>query len=95
VTAPTIDLRDHTAAFDAAGALTPRPEDSVKLHPRTLPVQRARIELDELVWKWMNAHDVTYVEAVRCLLEVTQTITKYQLREERHPGDPERKADEE
>jgi hypothetical protein len=67
----------------------------MKLHPRTMPVQKARNELDAMVWNWMKAYDVTYVEAVRCLLEVMQTITKYQLREERHPDDPDAKADEE
>jgi hypothetical protein len=65
----------------------------MKLHPRTPLVQQARTALDSLVWDWMTAHDVTYVEAVRCLLEVTQGITKYQLRMERHPGDPDAKAD--
>jgi hypothetical protein len=67
----------------------------VKLHPRTLPVQQASNELDGLVWDWMERHDLTYVEAVRCLLETTQGITKYVLRDERHPDDPEHKADEE
>jgi hypothetical protein len=66
----------------------------MKLHPRTLPVRSARNELERLVWEWMARHDVTYVEAVRCLLDVTERITTYQLREERHPGNPEHKADE-
>jgi hypothetical protein len=66
----------------------------MRLHARTLPVQSARLDLETKVWEWMQEHDVTYVEAVRCLLEVTQEITKYQLREERHPGDSDHKADE-
>jgi hypothetical protein len=34
------------------------------------------------------------VEAVRCLLGQTHDLTRLQLREERHSGEPERKADE-
>jgi hypothetical protein len=67
----------------------------MKLHPRTTKVNVARNELDTAVWQWMERHDLTYVEAVRSLLAITETITKYQLRMERHPDDPERKADEE
>lgn len=67
----------------------------MRLHSRTMPVSRAQSELGIWVWKWMDDHNLTYVEAVRCLLEVTQGITKYQLRQERHPDDPDAKADEE
>lgn len=67
----------------------------MRLHARTMPVGRAQSELGIWVWEWMKTHDLTYVEAVRCLLEVIQGITKYQLRQERHPDDPDAKADEE
>lgn len=66
----------------------------MKLHERTLPVQRAENELGTLVWQWIERHDLTYTEAVRCLLSITQGVTKYQLRQERHPDDPDTKADE-
>ena len=67
----------------------------MRLHPRTMPVQRAgnaiRAELDRL----QQQHDLTDIEMLRILIEHQQAITKYMLREERHPGDPDRKADEE
>jgi hypothetical protein len=66
----------------------------VRLHERTALVSRAKTELNALVWEWMDKRDVTYVEAVRCLLEVTSNITRYQLRMERFPDDPDHKADE-
>jgi hypothetical protein len=67
----------------------------VRLHPRTLPVQRAgnaiRSELDRL----QQEHDLTDIEMLRILLDHQHNLTKYMLRAERHPEDPERKADEE
>jgi hypothetical protein len=66
----------------------------MRIHPRMPIVDRAGLELSRLVWAWMNEHDLTYVEAVRCLLGQTQELTKFMLRHERHPDDSERKADE-
>lgn len=66
----------------------------MRVHPRTQVVERASNELSRLVWAWMEEHDLTYVEAVRCLLSQTQELTKFMLRHERHPEDPDRKADE-
>ncbi|WP_341719844.1 hypothetical protein QQG74_09160 [Micromonospora sp. FIMYZ51] len=67
----------------------------MRLHARTMPVQRAsnaiRAELDRL----QDEHDLTDIEMLRVLIEHQQNITKYMLRAERHPNDPERKADEE
>lgn len=60
-----------------------------------MPVSKACTELGLTVWEWMDFHNLTYVEAVCCLLEVTQGITRYQLRQERHPDDPDANADEE
>jgi hypothetical protein len=69
-------------------------EADVRLHPRTLPVQSAsnkiRTELDRL----QEQYDLTDVEMLRVLLDHQQSMTKYWLREERHPDEPDRKADE-
>jgi len=66
----------------------------MKLHPRTLPVQRAANELELLLIRFQEEHELTDVEMLRALLETSQRITKYMLREERHPGEPDHKADE-
>lgn len=66
----------------------------MRLHEGMMPVQKAsnaiRTELDRL----QEEHDLTDIEMLRILIEHQQTITKYMLRAERHPDDPERKADE-
>lgn len=67
----------------------------MKLHPRTLDVQRASSAIRGRLLDMQETHGLTDVEMLRVLIEHLQTITKYLLREERHPGDPERKADEE
>jgi hypothetical protein len=67
----------------------------VKLHPRTLPVQGASIAIRTELDMLQERHGLTDVEMLRVLIEHQQTLTKYLLREERHPGEPERKADEE
>jgi hypothetical protein len=66
----------------------------VRLHPRTLPVQAAEADLRQYVASWVERHDLTWTEAVRGLLAVTERLTTHQLREERHPADPDRGADE-
>lgn len=66
----------------------------MRVHPRTQPVQMAEIELNRMVWEWMERHDLTYVEAIRGLTHQIDELTKYMLRQERHPDQPDRKADE-
>lgn len=106
----------------------------MRLHPRTLPVQRAGRDLDERLWNraveqnldydealhdaasYLTAtlagggepggeiaaivdevqaeHHLTAVELARALLAHMETLTRYMLRMERHPDDPDRKADE-
>lgn len=67
----------------------------MRVHPRVAIVQQAEVDLNRLVWDWMNRHDLTYIEAVRCLLGRTEELTKFMLRHERHPENPEQKAGEE
>lgn len=66
----------------------------MRTHPRLHLVQTAERKLDQLVWDWMSEHDVTYTEAMSCLIQVSQRINMYQLRMERHPDNPDRKAGE-
>jgi len=58
-------------------------------------VQRAHGELAGLISEWWGKQDLTVIELVGILLQETQAIHKYALRAERHPDDPDRKADEE
>lgn len=66
----------------------------MKLHPRTLPVQHAENELRGRLLDWQIEHDLTDVEVIRALLGLGHEWSKYLLRAERHPGDPDTKADE-
>jgi hypothetical protein len=58
-------------------------------------VEAASAKLHTLLVEFQVEHDLTYVEMAGLLLERQQTLVKYMLRDERHPDDPERKADEE
>jgi len=67
----------------------------LRLHARTMPVQRAHAELGMMISKWWGEQDgLTPAELVGILLQETASIHKYVLRAERHPDDPGRKADE-
>ena len=66
----------------------------LRLHPRTLPVQSAGADLSLLLIDWQDTRDLTDTETLGLLAEQVQRIHKRLLRAERHPGDPDRKADE-
>ena len=66
----------------------------MKLHPRTLPVQGAEASIGLALIDMQREHDLTDVEMLRALLSCIQHISTHLLRAERHPGDPDRKADE-
>ena len=67
----------------------------LRLHPRTMTVQHASNELHGYLLQLMDTHDLTWAELAVILTERQQSALKYVLRAERHPDDPERKADEE
>jgi hypothetical protein len=67
----------------------------MKLHPRTLPVQHASLSIRDHLCRLQEEYGLTDVEMIRVLTEHQMTVTKWMLREERHPGQPEHKADEE
>ena len=67
----------------------------LKLHKRTMLVQRARADLGMYLCTFQKEHDLTDVELAQILTRQLESVLKYVLRAERHPGDPERKADEE
>ena len=66
----------------------------IRLHPRTMQVQRAGAALTQLLLDWQEEHDLTCIETATALTGQLDRQLKYALRHERHPRDPERKADE-
>lgn len=66
----------------------------MQLHPRTLKVQEAGAEIGLAVVKLAEKHDLTAIEVMKCLLQCAQSWNTMSLREERHPENPDHKADE-
>lgn len=66
----------------------------VQLHPRTRPADRARSKLHEYVLAFSDEHELTDNEMAGILLYLASRFNTFALRAERHPGDPEKKADE-
>jgi hypothetical protein len=67
----------------------------LRLHPRTMQVQRAGADLSQLLIDWQERHELTTIEACVEIADKLRSLLKYPLRAERHPDNPERKADEE
>lgn len=67
----------------------------MKLNRRTMAVSKARAEFRNYVLDFTVKHDLTMIEMAQILTEGLADFLKYMLRAERHPDDPDRKADEE
>jgi len=67
---------------------------SIQLHARTLVVARCRNRLGAAVNAMWEDDELTAAEIVHILASLTSEYTKYCLRSERHPEDPNKKADE-
>lgn len=67
---------------------------TLKLHPRTLIVQAARLEFDRFLIDLEQKHDLTHGELFSLLGHAVATLANHQVRSERHPEDPERQGDE-
>ena len=67
----------------------------LRLHPRTMPVQSAGADLHGCLLEFQQAHELTDAEMLGLVVEHTGRIARWMLREERHPGEPDHKADEE
>ena len=67
----------------------------LRLHKRTMTVQRAEGAIHGYVLAAMEEFGLTYAETAMILSSLTSNALKYALREERHPGNPGKKADEE
>ncbi len=66
----------------------------MKLHWRTLIVQRAEGEVKSAVTAILEKHSLTLVEMIGILARELESLTRYVIRGERHPGDPTKKGDE-
>jgi hypothetical protein len=66
----------------------------LKLHPRTLDVQKKQTELKILLLEFLTASDLSDIEFLQMLNEEVGMVLKYMLRHERHPHDFDKKADE-
>ena len=66
----------------------------IRLHPRMQQVRLARGEISEAVMDIAKDRSLTMIETVGILTEVAQEWCRHLLRAERHPDDPEKKADE-
>jgi len=75
--------------------MTPPRAPGLRLHPRTMTVQSASAQMHGDLLGFQQEHDLTDAEMMIILAENVQRWAKFQLRAERHPDDPGRKADEE
>jgi len=63
----------------------------MKLHPRVMPCQAARADMQKAVCDVVNKHkDLTHLELISILNEVTAGWIGYAIRDERHPDDPDK-----
>ena len=66
----------------------------MRLHPRARIVNAARNELARALADIWEKHELTVGEVVDICASVTANHTRYVLRQERHPNEPCKKADE-
>lgn len=66
----------------------------MKLHERVTRCQQASADLHEVALEWIDRHDLTWAEAIRCLAGLITSWSKYPVQGERHPNDPSKRADE-
>jgi hypothetical protein len=67
----------------------------IRLHERTQAVAVASKQISTKLWELQEEHELTDVEMLQAIASHQQSMLKYMLRAERHPNDPETKADEE
>lgn len=66
----------------------------MKLHERTLIVQKAEAEIGLAFWEIPAVEGLTTAELLAVLCRLTASVVRMELRAERHPDDPLKKADE-
>jgi hypothetical protein len=68
--------------------------DGLKLHSRTMLVQRASADIRTALLDLQEQHDLTDVEMLGVVGEWQAGKLKWMLRAERHPDEPGKRADE-
>jgi hypothetical protein len=66
----------------------------MRLHERTIPVERAEIEFRETFRAWQQKHDLTFGETFRILGNLMAREATYMVRQERHGEESDKRADE-
>lgn len=66
----------------------------MSLHPRTNQVLLAQLDIQRAIITLAGQHGLTYVETVQGVARALEQISKHALRDERHPGNPDKGADE-
>lgn len=66
----------------------------LRLHPRTIPVNQAGAEFHDWLWRFQEDKELTDIELMQILTDALERRLKYKLRAERHPHNPDKKADE-
>jgi len=59
-------------------------------HPREQFVNSAKAAIAEAILKASEEHDLTYGELTAILAGELASVAKYQIREERHPDEPDK-----
>lgn len=67
----------------------------MRRHPRSIVVNKAKLEISEAIYSAIVKHDLTYLELISILSSEISGNVKYALRHERHPDNPDKGADEE
>lgn len=61
------------------------------IHPRVMPFQKARADINDAVTEAIARHrDLTYLELLQILNEISASWLKYGIRDERHPNEPDK-----
>ncbi len=66
----------------------------MKLHPRTVAVKHAALEIGQMVNTTVKNYELTYGELMRILAQELDSWARYLVRDERHPNEPDKKGDE-
>ena len=66
----------------------------MKIHERHFISKKAELELCQWFWGWIERTDLTHGEIMCILATLQQCVAVLLKREERHPDDPDKKADE-
>lgn len=82
-------VRKEIKAADAKAS------QAMKLHERTRIVEKAGARIRQVVADALKPDELTYIEFIQVMNEIQASWLRYALREERHPDDPEKRADEE